>query len=77
MSGMKDGGPAFPVTTIDLTTREIRSSGGLTKREWFAGMAMIGILSGGKPPKINNMEMSVDDAAYLIADRMIARAEKK
>jgi hypothetical protein len=50
-----DGGPAYPQTESlmnsgfpDMKIRE--TTGGLTKREWFAGMAMQGYLSDTRCP---------------------------
>lgn len=46
--------------------------GGLTKREWFAGMAMQGILAG---DRISNLE-TVTKESYKQADAMLAESEK-
>ena len=58
MSAINDGGPAFPIQAEhiqrvadvqDITsaqvTRNLGYHPGISKREWFAGMAMQGILS--------------------------------
>lgn len=65
-----DGGPAFPVYTQILG----QTSLGLSKREWFAGMALQGIISGcyagnnaGFTPEGNVV------AAFEYADLMIER----
>jgi hypothetical protein len=64
---------AFPVSTIDGHTNE-----GLTKREYFAGLAMQGILSG-----VSGVEAlaSVHPTAWIesavqAADALIAELEK-
>ena len=57
-----DGGQAFP-TTHD----------GMTLRDWFAGMALQGLLAGSE-------NMSIDTAArlsYTAADMMIAERAKR
>jgi hypothetical protein len=49
-----------------------QSYGGLTKREWFAGMAMIGI-------RMSHPDMDDDECArlsFVDAEAMIAEGEK-
>ncbi len=49
-----------------------QSHGGLTKREYFAVMALRGLLSGqGGPVVINGSELTMDKASVLIADNLI------
>ncbi|MEQ8504624.1 MAG: hypothetical protein RIB80_04810 [Rhodospirillales bacterium] len=38
--GKKDGGPAFPISTIDGFTNQ-----GMTLRQWYAGQALVGLLA--------------------------------
>lgn len=78
MSEIDSGGPAFPMS------HEQKQTGvwGLTKREWYAGMALQGMLAANHmerwcgemtwPQQLN--AISID--AYLLADAMI-RAGKK
>ena len=74
---MKDGGPAFPVPMgfdINGLTYPATHSEGMSLRDWFAGMALQGLLSlttasGGK------FEDYATDA-YTIADAMIKEREK-
>lgn len=47
---------------------------GLTKREWFAGMAMNGILSQVRIE--DRVEKTVSEWAYAIADAMLKESEK-
>jgi len=44
----KDGGPAFPIPPIDNGPGNIKSQPhyGMSLRDWFAGMALQGILAG-------------------------------
>ncbi len=72
---MKDGGPAFPVPAElcqDLTVQEQR---GMTLRDWFAGMAMQGMLA-------NDIECGPEQvpiivaSAYILADAMIQERSK-
>ena len=78
---MKDGGPAFP-------HREYESRPfyhGMTLRDWFAGMAMQGLLSGLLAATGNNdtggdwleSDQWVPAQAYLIADAMIGEKDDR
>lgn len=63
MSEISSGGPAFPMS------HEQKQTGvwGLTKREWYAGMALQGLLSG-------DPSMSLEEStiwAYHHADAML------
>jgi len=62
---MKDGGPAFPAQRFDLAEHEH----GMTLLDWFAGMALMGMMASRNPssPKFTP-EM---DAVYVYA---VARA---
>ncbi|MEH7827640.1 hypothetical protein [Gemmobacter denitrificans] len=73
MTTINDGGPAFPGETVvrngmHSTTRVNNS--GMTKREWFAGMALAGYFAAPNTPHQN----ATDAAGYLVdmADAMIA-----
>lgn len=61
MSEIDSGGPTFPVT------KDAAMFSGLTKREYFAGMALQGILARGAPMPSDE----VVEWAYLCADAMI------
>ncbi len=80
----RDGGPAFPAT-IQLDYRRMgeieklvsESGGGLTKREWFAGMALQMDPDFFDPyERANETPLSIAIRAFKIADAMIAEAEK-
>jgi len=50
---------------------------GITKREYFAAMAMQGLISAGKENFIiNGNKMNLDTSSFYIADAMIAESEK-
>lgn len=49
---------------------------GMTLRDWFAGQALNGILAADVPPRINGYTMQYDEAAYAIADAMLAQRAK-
>jgi hypothetical protein len=62
-----DGGPAFPVVNPGTY-----ASPGMTMRDWFAGQALCGIMSGSSR---TNFEM-VSKEAYKLADAMLNHREK-
>ena len=68
-----DGGPAFPVPGFPSEWNE--PIHGLTKREWFAGKAIQGILM---DADFTDRTASQDwaDAAVNVADAMIARLKE-
>lgn len=63
-----DGGPAFPVATIDGYMQA-----GMSLRDYFAAKAMEGMQSGGA--RISNMANTVH-WAYEIADAMLKARRK-
>ena len=77
MSEIDSVGPAFPVTPTDNSGQIGPTEYGLTKREWYAGMALQGMLAANHmerwcgemtwPQQLN--AISID--AYLFADAMI------
>lgn len=75
---INDGGPAFPTEpkyTKDFQLIE-RDYSGLTKRGWFAGMALQGMLC--NPVfgnKLSDAEV-LSKAAFATADAMIKECEK-
>lgn len=64
MSEIESGGPAFPVYTQILG----QTSLGLSKREWYAGMALQGMLSN---PSINFERSSLSACAFSFADKLL------
>ena len=81
---INDGGPAFPLQYEDRTTPGIRNTivcDGISKRDWFAGMALQGMLS--IPPttqignEIHNNPRRLSEWSYAQADAMIAERERK
>jgi len=63
-----DGGPAFPMTGEECHNLRY-SQPGMTLRDYFAGQALAGIMSG---KYSSNAEKWVPEEAYKIADGMIA-----
>ncbi len=64
-----NGGPAFPCPTYQLDPRD--NVRGMTLRDWFAGQALAGMLSGRASTE------SVSAGAYAIADAMLAERAKE
>ena len=67
---MKDGGPAFPMFFDGTPQRSVLA--GLSVRQWYAGMALSGMLSKLGPTHTD----SVTKWAFEYADAMIAEGEK-
>jgi hypothetical protein len=66
---MKDtGGPAFPAQHFDLAEHEH----GMTLRDWFAGMAMQGMLSASE----NYQTIELAKYAFDVADAMLKERSK-
>lgn len=55
---------------------EIEVRHGITKREYFAAMAMQGFISCGKNPTIDGKNVSMVDLSFAYADAMLAESEK-
>ena len=79
---MSKNDPAFPVTPefrapyTEHGGFENVTYSGLTKREWFAGMALAGIAASNfrMNPK-HDPETLIVKTAYLLADAMLAESE--
>lgn len=65
-----DGGPAFPAQSFTGPYAH-EFFPGLTLRDWFAGMALQGLLSCPDPL----LPRTEADSAYAYADAMLARRE--
>ena len=68
---MKDGGPAFPV---DLG---YNMGTGMTKLEWYAGMALAGPLPPGVVGFSGNGFTGVAEYCFDLAAAMLAEAKKR
>lgn len=76
MSAINNGEPAFP------TQNGCRNDPGLSKREWFAGMALQGYLAGrfGKGREMHhneNHQAKIAEGCARYADAMIAALGKE
>lgn len=67
MTKIDDGGPAFPMSSVDSQT-------GMSLREWFAGQALAGICAN---PNNHNIQEVCARISYAQADAMIAEGKKK
>jgi hypothetical protein len=80
MSKTDDGGPAFPgaapMVAMDQSGHLRRVEDGMSLRDWFASMALQGIIACPEPaPDADNIEeltLILANAAYTYADAMIA-----
>jgi hypothetical protein len=72
---IKDGGPAFPQHGFDTVAERFTSQGGMTLRDYFAGLALMGVMASRNPtsPRF----YPEDDAAYVyaVADAMLKARE--
>ena len=83
MSAIYDGGPAFPQTVAFSPNGEAVTAGmyfaegpGMTLRDWFAGMALQGIIGSiFCTPEVTFKECA--GRAYGMADAMITARERK
>jgi hypothetical protein len=79
MSKINNGGPAFPITlNSDETFVEMGKFDGMTLRDWFAGMALQGLISAtNQDGDWTAADSSHTTAvAFLFADYMISEREK-
>ena len=74
MSNTNTGGPAFPLSTVDPYDRRVTSCDGMTLLDYFAGLAMQGLLS---DPNIKARPLDFAIRAYAMADAMIEYRNKE
>lgn len=65
--------PAFPMKGWDGSLSDALRPMGLTKREWFAGMAMMGL----RAQKLLNPSEEIASLAIRDADALIAKLSKE
>ena len=77
---IKDGGSAFPTQheeTIhgkEYSSKHTVYNSGMSLRDWFAGMALQGIMAAPKRISVDCIDIAID--AYKLADAMIKEKEK-
>lgn len=83
MSAKDDGGPAYPVREADRfnpdnnETHTIEQFWGISIRDWFAGMAMNGILSNIDDQTLDKSDpYTAAEVSYVVADAMLAERAK-
>lgn len=71
-----NGGPAFPADALGICYGGGDASQGMTLRDWFAGHALMSMLSA--PDKINDSTFDkASELSYKFADAMIAARKVK
>ena len=76
---LDDGGPVASVMTLG-DKGEVVPVGGLSIRDWFAGMALQGMIASGKhltERMHENPDKTIGDMAYMAADEMLAARKEK
>lgn len=77
----KDGGPAFPVPDSHHANGQVQyGCNGMSKREWFAGMALQGWLASFGPDdgcSSSGTKAAIAKQSYEFADAMLAALEKE
>lgn len=74
---MKDtGGPAFPFVFDDTATRSRQVYTGMSIRDWFAGMAMQGMVASDIECGPEQVPIIVK-SAYVMADAMLKERSKE
>jgi len=68
-----DGGPAFPVIQPDMIG--VAGGPGMSLRDWFAGMALHGLMAGNWPVLAESPPELWAKTAYLYANAMLTARE--
>ena len=74
MKPLKDGGPAFPYREQD-GNGQYRDHFGVTKREYFAAMALQGLLA--HPESDNHGDTEIASQSVNLADALLAELGKE
>ena len=76
MTTKNTGGPAFPVTATDRSGQIAPTEFGMTLRDWFAGQALVGLLSDPICEGSNDPFGQYAEASYRYADAMLEARDK-
>ena len=68
MSAINDGGSAFPLATGSCNNHEQ----GMSLRDWFAGMALQGMMGNGSIVDTFSAHAIIAKESYFLADEMLA-----
>lgn len=77
---IKDGGPAFPLNSPSGTPEYMPARDGMSLRDWFAGQALAGFMSGLGSSSEWPSPQQIKSAAvysYQAADAMLKARENK
>lgn len=72
-----DGGPAFPHGNLELGDRHLIAQPGMSLRDWFAGQALIGLISNSQGVPSDFVRANSNEAdrmaeiSYRVADTML------
>lgn len=71
-----DGGPAFPGGDGKFACGPYYETG-MSLRDWFAGMALQGLISRNvNGIEVNGRRVKLEEAAYMVADAMLKERSK-
>ena len=70
------GGTAFPLVYVDGTNTTLEIHSGMTLRDWFAGMAMQGMVASDTERSPEQVPIIVR-SAYIVADAMLKERSKE
>lgn len=74
MKALKDGGPAFPVTTNCGSAYPLP---GMTMRDYFAAAAVQGILASTEASQAHKIQVkNLAEGCYIIADALLSQRAK-
>jgi len=81
MNTISDGGPAFPFTPTDCSGQIGPNYEGMALRDWFAGMALSGMMSYCNHHRgdfhTNCDDETIGKTAYAYADAMLAARKEQ
>lgn len=73
----KDGGAAFPMPAAEHSLGGHHEQHGMSMRDWFAGQALVGILSNANGVRSEEDAEKLAPACYTMADAMLAARKEQ